>query len=236
MKRFYKDVAVQPLGEGWQVALDGRGIRTVGANPQVVPHAGMAHALAKEWRAQGEKIDPMRFRLRDMADYAIDVVAANSLAVADKLVAYADTDTLLYRVDPDEPLHARQLDVWEPILTAFEAREGIALKRVSGIIHAAQDAAALETLRNRLAALDPFSLAALEGMTTLAASLVVGLTALGTSGDPLALWQAACLEEEWQAEQWGRDEEAEERRIRREQDFRHSHLFARLAQGDQVQA
>lgn len=231
MKRFYKEVDVQAVGAAWQVTLDGRGIKTVGGQPQAVLHEGMALALAEEWRAQGEKLDPAQFILRDMADYAIDVIAEDPGGLAHKLVAYADTDTLLYRTDPDEPLFARQLAVWEPILTGFEAREGVALKRVSGIMHAAQDAAALEKLRTRLATFDPYSLAALEAMTTLAASLVVGLSAYETQDDPIALWQAASLEEEWQAEQWGRDEEAEKRRIKREADFRHAHRFARLAQG-----
>lgn len=232
MRRFYQQVDIQPVDDRWQVTLDGRGIRTVGGKPQAVPHQNLALALAEEWRAQGEKIDPAMFRLRDMADYAIDVIDGDLLQTAHKLVAYADTDTLLYRADPDEPLYARQLEVWEPILTAFEARESVRMRRVSGIMHTAQDEAALLQLRSRLGMLDPFSLAALEGMTTLAASLVIGLTALETSDDPIPLWRAASLEEDWQVEQWGRDEEAEERREKREADFLNAHRFARLARGD----
>lgn len=233
MKRFYDKVDVRQDGEKWQVALDGRGMKTVGGKPQLVPHRDMADALAFEWRAQGEEIDPKSFILRDMADYAIDVIAPHPAGVAHKLVAYADTDTLLYRADPDQPLYARQQEVWEPIVREFEAREGVTLKRVSGVIHAPQDEAALDRLRTRLTALDPFALAALESMTSLAASLVVGLTALDTKGDPRPLWQAASLEEEWQADLWGRDEEAEDRRIKRELDFRYAHQLARLAQGDE---
>ncbi|QUL36634.1 ATP12 family chaperone protein [Erythrobacter sp. JK5] len=233
MKRFYDMVAVAEAGGGWQVTLDGRGVKTVQRKPQIVPHEDMAFALASEWRAQDDEIDPGSFRLRDMVDYAIDVVAPHPAGVAFKLVAYSDTDTLLYRAHPDEPLYARQQQVWEPILSAFEAREGVTLKRVSGVIHAPQDEAALEKLKLRLASLDAFCLAAVESMTSLAASLVVGLTALETDGDPRPLWRAAGLEEEWQAELWGRDEEAEDRRIRRELDFLFAHQLARLAQGDE---
>lgn len=233
MKRFYNEVAVAEADGGWQVTLDGRGIKTVKGKPQIVPYQDMAYALAFEWRAQEEEIDPTSFKLRDMADYAIDIVAPHPAGVAYKLVAYADTDTLLYRADPDEPLFARQQDVWDPILSAFEQREEVTLKRVSGIMHAAQDEAALAKLRARLAALDAYSLAALESMTSLAASLVIGLSALEVSGDPRPLWRAANLEEDWQIEQWGRDEEAEDRRLRREVDFLFAHQFARLAQGDE---
>ncbi|MDJ0641507.1 MAG: ATP12 family protein [Erythrobacter sp.] len=232
MKRFYNEVTVAEAQDGWQVTLDSRGVKTVQGKPQIVPHEDLAFALAFEWRSQDDEIDPKSFKLRDMADYAIDVVAPHLQGVADKLVAYADTDTLLYRADPDEPLYARQQEIWEPILSAFEGREEVSLKRVSGIMHTAQDETALARLRERLAALDPFSLAGLESMTSLAASLVIGLTALETRGDPRPLWQAANLEEEWQAEQWGRDEEAEDRRIQRELDFLFAHQIARLAQGD----
>lgn len=232
MKRFYKDVARQQVGDDWQVTLDGRGIKTQGGRPQSVPNEEMAIALASEWIGQGEEIDPATFILRDMVDYAIDVVAPHPAGVAHKLVAYADTDTLLYRADPDEPLYARQQEVWEPIVAAFEAREGVTMKRVSGIMHTAQNEASLETLRQRLITLDPFSLAGLESMTSIAASLITGLTALEPGQNADALYDAAHLEEEWQAEQWGRDEEAEDRKRKRQNDFTLAHNLTRLARGE----
>lgn len=231
MKRFYDKVATRQHEGGWQVTLDGRGLKTVKGSPQLLPTRSLAEALASEWDIEGEELDPRAFPLRDMADYAIDIVASDREAVVAKLIAYADTDTLLYRADPGEPLFARQQEVWEPILTAFEASHGVTLKRVSGIIHTAQHEAALATLRARMDAFDPFTLAALETMTSLAASLTIGLSALEPGADPLALWQAASLEEEWQADQWGRDYEAEERRARRTADFERAARFAQKARG-----
>lgn len=231
MKRFYKEVAAVPVDGGWQVTLDGRGIKTVKGAPQIVPSEALALAMAAEWDAQGEKIDPASFVFRDMVDYAIDVVAPDPAALVEKVSTYGDTDTLLYRADPDEPLFARQQEIWEPIVTAVEAREGIELVRVSGIVHRPQSDAALARLSARLAEQTPFALAATEAMTSLAASLVIGLSALGTSQEDaaLALWQAACLEEEWQADLWGRDYEAEERRAKRQADFLNAWTMARLA-------
>lgn len=231
IRRFYKDVTLGEASGGFQVLLDGRGVKTVGGAPQVVAARALAEALAAEWRQQGEQIDPRSLPLRDMADYAIDIVARDPAAIAAGLIAYAETDTLCYRADPDEPLHARQQAVWEPLLAAFEAANGIALVRVSGVLHRPQPPAALAALEARLLALDPFALAGVEAMTKLAASLVTALAALDAAHEeePLALWQAVCLEEEWQAELWGRDEEAEERRARREADFLRACAFARLA-------
>ena len=235
IRRFYKDVT---LGEvpgaqtlGYQVLLDGRGVKTVGGAAQLAPTRALGEALAAEWRRQGEKIDPASLPLRDMADYAIDIVAPDPAAVAQGRLAYAETDTLCYLADPDEPLHARQQEVWEPLLASFEAAHGVTLTRVSGVLHRPQPPATLAALHARLLALGPFTLAGVEAMTKLAASLVTALAALDAQGEeePLALWQAVCLEEEWQADLWGRDWEAEERRARREADFLRACAFARLA-------
>lgn len=231
IRRFYKDVTLGQMPGGFQVLLDGRGVKTVGGSPQVAPTLALAEALAAEWQRQGKTIDPASLPLRDMADYAIDMVAPDPAAVAQGLLAYAETDTLCYRADPDEPLHARQQAAWEPLLERFEAAHGLAFTRVSGVLHRPQPPATLAALHTRLLTLDPFTLVGVEAMARLAASLVTALAALDAGGEegPLALWQAACLEEQWQAELWGRDEEAEQRRGRREADFLRACAFARLA-------
>lgn len=235
IRRFYKDVTLGKVpGDkrpGYQVLLDGRGIKTVGGAPQVVPTEALAETLAAEWRRQGDKIDPASLPIRDMADYAIDIVAGDVAGTARALVSYAETDTLCYHADPDEPLHARQQAEWEPLLRAFEAAHGITLVRVSGVLHRPQPPEAMAKLEARLASLDPFTLAGVEAMAKLAASLVTALAALDArqEDEPLALWQAACLEEEWQADLWGRDWEAEERREKRAADFLRACAFARMA-------
>lgn len=218
------------MSGGWQVALDGRAIRTVKGAAQIAPTRALAEALAAEWDAQSEKIDPKSMPLRDMADYAIDMVTADPAALIDKTVAYGDTDTLLYRADPDQPLYARQQEIWEPIVSELEQRLSIEFVRISGIIHRPQSADTLFALRQQLVNQTPFALAAIEMMTHLAASLITGLSTAALGADALALWNAANLEEDWQAEEWGRDEEAEERRAKRETDFLRARAFWELAQ------
>ena len=229
MKRFWKEVAVEQVEGCWRVALDGRPIRTQGGAPQVVPTHALAELLASEWSAQGEEIDPAGFPARDMADYAIDMVAGDPAAAVTKILRYGETDTLCYRADPDEPLHKRQWAEWEPIVSSFEAREGVRLERVSGIVHKPQPAETLDNLKARLEALDPFTLAALEVLASLSASLVVALSAIEADADVETLWHAAELEEGWQAELWGSDWEAQQRRERRKADFLRAATFARAA-------
>lgn len=229
MKRFYGEASAQRGEDGWFVALDGRRVKTQGGNVLVLPDEAMAQLLAEEWAAQSEDIDPHGFPMRDLADYALDVVALDKPAAVAALLRYAETDTLCYRADPDEPLWKRQQELWEPLVCVCEAREGIRLQRVSGVIHRAQDAAALAQLRERLEAMDYLTLAALTTLASLAASLVIGLAALEPDADGEALWHAANLEEDWQAEQWGRDREAEERREKRKADFLAAMRFAAAA-------
>ena len=229
MKRFWRDVSVVPAEGGRRVALDGRPVRTQGGAAQIVPTQRLAEALADEWRAQGEDVDPRGFALRDMADFALDQVQPDREATVQRLLAYAETDTLCYRADPDEPLYRRQLALWEPLVTAAEALHGIKLERVSGIVHRAQPPATLARLRAILEEQDSFTLAALATLAPLAASLTIALAALDPDADTAALFAAANCEQDWQAELWGWEAEAEANRAARLASFEAAARFARLA-------
>jgi len=229
MKRFWKDVSIGPVEGGWRVLLDGRGVKTPGGRAQVVPGAALAEALAAEWAAQGEEIDPAGFMFRDMADYALDVVAGDPGPVVAAVLKYGETDTLCYRGEPGEALTRRQESEWEPLLAAEEARLGVAFHRVSGIMHRPQPAETLVVLEGVLAGLGPLRLAAVHNLASLAASLVVALAALEPGADWAHLWNVASLEEDWQAELWGRDAEAEARRERRRVAFLAAAEFAGMA-------
>ncbi|MGX7951830.1 ATP12 family chaperone protein [Tsuneonella sp. HG249] len=231
MRRFWKEVSLEQVDGGWRVLLDGRAIKTQNRAEQIVPTRALAELLAGEWSSQGETIDPAAFPMRDMADYAIDMIAADRAGAIGKLLRFAETDTLCYRAHPDEPLHKRQWSAWEPIVSAFEKREGVRLERVSGVLHKPQPPATLAAIRLRLEAMDAFVLAPLEAMASLSASLVVALSALDAEADIDELWAAAELEETWQMELWGSDWEAEQRRERRKADFLRATEFARAATG-----
>lgn len=229
MKRFYKEVTVEPVEGGWRVLLDGRPIRTAGGRPQRVPSRALAEALAAEWAEQGQEIDTSCFRFRDLADYAVDVVATDREEAIRSILPYGETDTLCYRAENGEALHARQLALWEPLLTAAEARWDVHFERIGGIIHRAQPEETLARMEAVLAAESDFTLAALKTLASLAASLVVALAAIPPDADAEVLWNAANLEEDWQAELWGKDQEAEARRARRLAAFAAAAQFAALA-------
>ena len=231
VKRFYRDVTAAEMEGGWRVLLDGRPVKSVGGRAQIVPNQPLAEALAAEWAAQGEEISPAGFILRDMTDFAIDVVAPDRDAAIRELVPYADTDTLCYRAEQGDPLRREQDKVWEPLLIAAEARLGARFERIGGVMHRAQPAEAMLAVETVLKAQDAFILAALRNLAGLAASLLIGLTALEEDADPSALWAAAHLEEDWQARLWGRDAEAEARLAARRETFLAAARFAALSRG-----
>ena len=226
MKRFYKEVAVEEADGGWRVKLDGRPIKTQLGSPQIVPTQAAARLLAGEWAAQGEEIDPKSFVFRDLADFAIDMVRPDRQATIDKLLSFAGTDTLCYFADPDQPLWQRQQEAWEPLVSACEAAHGIRLERVSGVVAKPNSDETISALRKRLESEDDFALAALVTMASLAASLVVPLAVLEDTADAENLFAAANLEEDWQAELWGWDHEAEKARKLRLEAFVKAAEFA----------
>lgn len=229
MKRFYAEATIGEADGGWRVLLDGRSIKTAGGRPQTVPTRALAEAMAAEWQNQGEKIDPAAFVFRDLTDFALDIVGSNRAAAIQTLLGFAETDTLCYRADPEDALHARQSHVWEPLLTAAEQRWQVHFVRVSGVIHQPQPPATLARLEAALAAQSDAALAALQTLASLAASLVIALAALAPEADAEALWNAANLEEDWQAELWGKDAEAEALRARRLAAFAAAMQFSGLA-------
>ena len=121
-KRFYESVGMEEREEGFSITLDGKSVKTPAKNLLTLPTREAAELVVAEWAGQGETIDPAALVLRDMADHALDVIASDRAAVIADLLRYAETDTLCYRADPDEPLHARQIELWEPPLKAAEAR------------------------------------------------------------------------------------------------------------------
>lgn len=229
MRRFYSDCSAVAAGSQWQVLLDTRKVRTQGGLPQLVPSQALADAMVAEWAGQGDEIDPGRFPLRDLADYAIDVVQPDPAKVADGLLRFAETDTLCYRAEPDEPLGMRQREVWEPLILAAEARLDASFVRLAGVIHRPQPAATIAALRADMLRRDAFELAGLHTLASLAASLVIGLAALDPAADAEALFAASNLEEDWQAQMWGKDEAATALRARRLAGFREAARFVRLA-------
>jgi chaperone required for assembly of F1-ATPase len=228
MKRFYTEVSVT---EALGVALDARPVRTPAGAPLTLPNAALADAVAKEWRAQGETIDPRAMPMTGLANAAIDRVAPGPAGFAAGLAAYAESDLLCYRAGDPPDLAARQERAWNPILDWARQRYDVAFTLVTGIMHQPQPPATVARLGEAIAARSAFELAALSPIVTIAGSLVIGLALVEDALDPAAAFDAAHLDELWQAEQWGEDDLALTARAARRSDFLAACRFLDLLRG-----
>lgn len=219
MKRFWKSVSVDPAGEQWEVRLDGRPIRTPARAPLMVRSRALADAIAAEWAAQGEDVDPRSMPLTGLANAAIDRVAPDPAAFASDLARYAQGDLLCYRAGEPAELVARQAAEWDPLLDWARSRYDIAFELVTGIIHRPQPPATVARLADAVAALDPFRLAALSPLVTISGSLIVPLALMEGRIAADEAFALAHLDELWQVEQWGEDDLALKARDARRADF-----------------
>lgn len=209
-KRFWKQAQVVETEGGYSVELDGRPIKTPAKKPLRVPTLALAGAIAKEWDAQVDKIDPATMPVTRTANSALDKVAHQFTEVADMLAAFGDSDLLCYRATHPEELVARQSELWDPLLDwaadALDAR----LRPVSGIMHQPQDGDALARLTKQVHALSDFELAGFHDLVAISGSLVLALAVTSERLSVNEAWELSRLDESWQEEQWGVDEEASE--------------------------
>ena len=207
-KRFWKAASVTPRAEGFSVELDGRPVKTPAKQALLVPSHAMAEAIAAEWDAQQELINPHTMPVTKTANAAIDKVAVQHAEVADMLAAYGDSDLLCYRAEAPEELAARQAAQWDPMLDWAAHALGARLLPRAGVMHVPQAADAVDTLRQRTHALTAFELAAFHDLVAMSGSLVLGFAAALGARPADEIWEISRLDEIWQEQHWGADEEA----------------------------
>jgi chaperone required for assembly of F1-ATPase len=212
-KRVYEKAATTAAENGFAVTLDGRAVRTPGGASLTVPSEALAVAIAGEWAAQEETIDPHSMPLTQLACTAFDRVGPRRDAVVDHTAAYGATDLLCYRADQPEDLRKRQDAAWQPLLDWAEDTYGAPLRITAGIIPAEQPPASVKALEEAVAAHGNLELAALSGATQACGSLIVGLALTSGHLDAEGAFAVSQLDERYQSETWGKDAEAEARRV-----------------------
>lgn len=224
MKRFWTDVTVADGG----VLLDGRPVRTPARAMLVLPTSALADAVAGEWRAVGEMLDPRAMPLTGLANAAIDRVVPDRAAFAADVAKYGETDLLCYRAESPPELIARQATVWDAMLDWARHRYDIAFVVTAGIVHAPQPPETVARLAAAVAGRDAFALAALSPLVTIGGSLVAALMLAEGATDADTAFDATHLDELWQAELWGEDALATEAREARRADFTAAARFLAL--------
>lgn len=209
-RRFWTVAEAVRDGEGWTVRLDGRPVHTPSKRALVVPTQELARALAAEWDGQDDLIDPAAMPLTRTANTAIDKVAAHSDEVVAVLASYGETDLLCYRAEEPEALTLRQAKVWDPLLDWADQALGARLVAARGVMPHPQNATALSHLRIAVATMDHFALTGFHDLVTLSGSLILSLAVVRGRLRAADAWEMSRIDDEYQAELWGRDGEAEQ--------------------------
>jgi chaperone required for assembly of F1-ATPase len=224
-RRFFAEVATGPLaGGGFGVLLDGKPVRTPAKALLAVPTAALAEALAEEWRAQGEIIDPAAMPITRLVNSAIDGVAGAVEPTIGEIARFADTDLVCYRAADPAALVAAQARAWDPVL-AFARRDlGAAFTCAEGVMYVSQSETALRAVRTAVEAVangpgGPVRLAALHVLTSIAGSVLIALALTRGVLTGAEAWSAAHIDEDFQADIWGADSEAMQRRANHQRDF-----------------
>jgi chaperone required for assembly of F1-ATPase len=210
-KRFYKAVSVQQASDGFGVLLDGKPIKTPAGAALVLPNKALADMLAREWDAQATHIEMARMPATRLAFTAIDFVGKARDATAAEIGRYAGADAVCYFADGPDALVERQVHRWGPLIDWAEKTLGVEFVRVTGIRHQDQPAATLLKLARLAEAEDDFGLVALAHATALFGSAILAFALHAGELDGPAALDLSRLDETFQQERWGVDEEAAER-------------------------
>lgn len=221
-KRFWKQAAVAEVDGKFTVLLDTYPLRTPAKAAFVLPNRAVAALVATEWDAAEGAIDPAKMPATRACNAAIDKVTTNQPAIIDMLAEYGSSDLLCYRADRPNSLIARQAAAWDPLLDWADAELGARLDVTTGVMPIAQPPAALQKLHDRLTQYDAFQMAAVHDLITISGSLVIGLAVATNHLTAEAGWNASRIDEEFQIEQWGVDDAAEDLANAKKADF----LFA----------
>jgi len=219
VKRFWTEVAIAEADGGWGIRLDDRPLKTPARATLVLPSLPLAEAIAEEWRACGEEIDPRTMPLTGLANAAIDHVAPRPQVFAKDLARYAEGDLLCYRADHPAGLVAAQAAAWDPLLVWARQRFDVHFLVATGIMHVPQPPAAVAALQAALTPATAFELAALSPIVTIGGSLITALALFEQAIDLDTAWDAVTVDDCWQLDQWGADDEALAALANRRADF-----------------
>jgi len=214
MKRFYKTAGTAPAADdargGFLITLDGKPVRTPAKAHLVVPVEGLAAAIAAEWQAQGEVIDPRGMGLMTLACTTLDRVRPQRSMVVDEVLRFAGTDLLCYRASGPDKLVERQHRAWQPLLDWAAMEFDAPLRVTAGVMPVEQDEQSIRALGRAVERLDDFRLVVLHSVTALTGSLVAGLALIHGRIDTATAWDISRIDADYQIEQWGADAEAEQ--------------------------
>lgn len=213
-RRFYQAAGVDKQAGGHAVLLDGRPVRTPARRTLAAPVEPLAQALAEEWNAQREVVDPAIMPLTRLANSIIDGVADAVDAVQAEVAKFLASDLVCYRAGSPAGLVERQARHWDPLIAFARDALGARLLLGEGVMFVEQPDDALAAAARAIPD-EPWRLGAVHAVTTLTGSALIALALAQGHLSTTDAWAAAHVDEDWNIAQWGEDAQALERRAAR---------------------
>ncbi len=210
-KRVYKTVALLEAGDDFGVTLDDRHLHTPGKSKLVTPSRALGEAICEEWDSQGDFIDPGTLPLTRLLNTATDRVGPDPATVISGLLGYFDTDLLCYRAAKPADLVELQSSVWQSVLDWLSEAHDINLSVGAGLMPLTHEAAAHGRAEAFLTGCNVTKLTGVQAAAGLTASLSLGIALVEEKLSGAEVAAAATLDETWQMEKWGEDQEALDR-------------------------
>jgi len=208
LKRFWEQAHVAKTEGGFTVMLDERPLKTPMKRPLIVPSEALAAEIAAEWQAIEGKVDTSILPYTQFAHAGLDQAVDERAEIAAKIALYGETDLLCYRAEAPQELVERQAEAWDPLLQWSADTLGAPLTATAGIVHLAQPEGSLTALAAHVQPFQGFQLKALYDWVTISGSLVLALAIAKKRLSADEAWGLSRLDESWQEEQWGVDDEA----------------------------
>jgi len=209
LKRFWEKAEVVSNGAAFGVELDGRALKTPLKRPLVLPSKALAAEIASEWQEVEGKVETTQMPYTRFAHAALDQAVDERAEISAKIALYGETDLLCYHAESPQELSQRQKAAWQPLLDWSAEALSAPLVVTSGIVHVSQPQTSLENLSAAVHTTSGYALTALYDWVTISGSLVLGLAVLRGRLDAATAWELSRVDENWQIEQWGVDDDAQ---------------------------
>ena len=208
IKRTWDTVEVKRTEAGFLVALDDRPVVTPAKNPLLLPSNALANRVANEWKEQDTEVIPAKMPFTRLSNSALDKVSVQFKEVADILSEFGETDLFYYRASSPAELIKKQTTAWDPFLDWVKNSMNVSVNVSSGVMFIEQDDGEMDKLKAPIYRMTPFQLAGFHEIVTISGSLIAAYAIINNAFMVDQVWSASRVDEEWQIEQWGSDEEA----------------------------
>jgi len=219
LKRFWEQAHVVKAEGGFTVHLDKRPLKTPLKRPLIVPSEAFAAEIAAEWQAIEGKVDHATLPYTQFAHAGLDQAIDEHKEIAAKTALYGETDLLCYRAETPQELVKRQAEAWDPLIEWSAEILDAPLLVTKGIVHLAQPTSTLKALAAHVQPFTGFHLKALYDWVTISGSLVLGLAVANNRLTAAQGWALSRVDENWQEEQWGIDDEAQKLAVSKRDTF-----------------